>query len=184
MSYDWLTENRQRHRRKWTDKTTSCVEYSDVTQEHKNSDWSSLQISIGSSRRRLPVPLGKTTTRVRIPGPSVTSFHVSAQQSSLSAESITLSGLACSRPKWNLIPNPAILLCIVAASTCFVRKSASISLVGFLQSEILPSVTIACTQRNTVSMPFHTSEPSSAPNRNSSSAVHPHMSLEFPSPVW
>ena len=29
MSYDWLTENRQRHRRKWTDKTTSCVEYSD-----------------------------------------------------------------------------------------------------------------------------------------------------------
>ena len=52
---------------------------------------------------------------------------------------------------------------IVASSTCFVRKSASISLIGFLPSEILPSVTIVCTQRNTVSMCFSRPSPRRLP---------------------
>ena len=43
------------------------------------------------------------------------------------------------------------------------RKSASISLVGFFPSEILPSVTIACTQRNTVSMCFTRPSPRRLP---------------------
>ena len=60
----------------------------------------------------LPVPQ-QEPPEFAVPEPSVTSFHVSAQESSLSAESI------------------ATQLCIVAASSCFVRKSASISLVGF-----------------------------------------------------
>ena len=38
MSYDLLTENRQEHRRKWTDKTTSCVEYSDTSEEQNTKD--------------------------------------------------------------------------------------------------------------------------------------------------
>ena len=53
-------------------------------------------------------------------------------------------------------------LCIVAPSTCFVRKSASISLVGFLPSEILLSVTIAF-QKNTVSMCFTRPSPRGLP---------------------
>ena len=55
-------------------------------------------------------------------------------------------------PDWNFIPSPAMQFSIVAASTCFVRKSASIFLVDFLPSVTLHSVTIACTQRNTASM--------------------------------
>ena len=43
----------------------------------------------------------------------------------------------------------------------------SVSLVGFFPSEILPSVTIACTQRNTVSICFHSTKSSPASNRNS-----------------
>ena len=71
----------------------------------------------------------------------------------------------------------------VAASTCLVRRSASISLVGFLPSGTSPSVTIACTGTlcRCVSL---WSEPSSAPNRNSSCGVHPHTSFEFPSPRY
>ena len=63
------------------------------------------------------------------------------------------------------------------------RKSASISLVGFLPSEILPSVTIVCTQKKHCVDVLHSSERSPAPNRNSSCGIHPHMSLELPSPV-
>ena len=61
----------------------------------------------------------RITARVRIPEPSVTSLHLSAQQSSLSAESITLSGLACFRLTGISFP---IQPCIVAASTCSRQK--------------------------------------------------------------
>ena len=52
-------------------------------------------------------------------------------------------------------------------------------MVGFL-----PSVTLHCLhpEEHCVDV-FHSSEPSSAPNRNASCGVHPHMSIELPSPV-
>ena len=58
------------------------------------------------------------------------------------------------------------------------KRSASISLVGFFPSEILPSVTIACTQRNTVSMCFTRPSPRPASNRNS----HPSLQISITSP--
>ena len=66
-------------------------------------------------------------------------------------------------PDWNFIPSPVMQFSIVAASTCFVRKSASISLVGFLPSVTLLSVTIACAQRNTVTMCFTRPSPRRLP---------------------
>ena len=76
-------------------------------------------------------------------------------------------------------------LCIVAAWTCFVRKSASIfiSLAGFLPSEILPSVTIACNQRNTVSMCFTRPTPRRLPIAIPAVASIHTMGIELPSPV-
>ena len=60
-------------------------------------------------------------------------------------------------PGWNFMPSHS------SASTCLVRKSASISLVGFLPSVTLPSVTTACAQKNTASMCFTRPSPRRLP---------------------
>ena len=80
------------------------------------------------------------------------------------------------------LPNHALTEIRIHAfrPTCLVRKSASISLAGFLHHLAFsdPSLAPRGTLCRCVSL-----EPSSAPNRNSSCGVHPHMSFEFPSPV-
>ena len=77
-------------------------------------------------------------------------------------------------PDWNFIPDPAMQLCIVAASTCFVKKSAN--------RDLYSSDHRLCPEEYCVDV-LHLKKPSPAPNRNSSCGVHPHMSIELPSPV-
>ena len=85
---------------------------------------------------------------------------------------------------WNFKPSPVMQFSTVAASTCLVRRSASISLVGFLPSETSPSVTICLHPEEHRVDVFHSSEASSAPNRNSGCGVHPLTSSECSSPRY
>ena len=104
----------------------------------------------------------------------------------LSNSEFALSKSACSRLTGTASPKPVMVfyIVIVAASTCFVRKKDSKHLFGRLLAKRDLTFSDRCLhpKEHCVNV-FHSCEPSSAPNRNSSGGDHPHMSAEFPSPV-
>ena len=86
-------------------------------------------------------------------------------------------------PDWNFIPSPITQFSIVAGSTWGSEEIRTHHCGRFLAKRDL-TLSDHCShpEEHCVDV-FHSSEPSSAPNRHSSCGVHPHMGFEFPSPV-
>ena len=83
-------------------------------------------------------------------------------------------------PDWNFIPGPVII-----QQRCNVnvfREEIRNHLVGGFLAERDCTLSDHCLhpEEHCVDV-FHSSDPSSAPNRNASCGVHPHMSIELPS---
>ena len=74
-------------------------------------------------------------------------------------------------------------LSIVAASTCFVRKSASILLGGLLTKRDLAFGDHRMHPKKHCVDVLHSSEPSSASNCDAGCRIHPNVDIELPSPV-